>query len=216
MRRSIGKGIAMRGTNFLIPFGIGLVVLGGCGRSGDTTSQSKYAPATLQVRSERRAFSGAPPVIPHPPMSTSCVSCHTATGLLAPKYGWAPASPHTKTTGMSDASRCQQCHLFQQSTEMFAASDFKGLSAVGLRGERAHFAAPPTIPHATFMREDCAACHSGGAASPEIRCSHIERSRCQQCHVAGDQTADQQPDLAQSGSATGDSFTRRPPPLPAR
>lgn len=43
--------------------------------------------------------------------------------------------------------------------------------------------APPTIPHKTFMRENCTACYSGAAAREEIRTPHPERSRCRQCHV---------------------------------
>ena len=50
-------------------------------------------------------------------------------------------------------------------------------------GLRLHDRAPPTIPHKTFMRENCVACHAGPAAREEIRTSHPERRRCRQCHV---------------------------------
>ena len=41
----------------------------------------------------------------------------------------------------------------------------------------------PSIPHPLEGRENCLACHTGPAAREEIRTSHPERERCQQCHV---------------------------------
>jgi cytochrome c-type protein NapB len=158
-----------------------VLFVAGC---GDAASPSGATPATLAVRAERRAFAGAPPVIPHPPQSTECTRCHTAAGMEVPRLGFAPANPHGHTAGLSDSARCKQCHLFRQTEAVFAASTFASLKTVGLRGERAHAAAPPTMPHGQFMRENCLACHDGPSARPETRCTHPERSRCQQCHVA--------------------------------
>ena len=167
----------------------------GCSQSGDETAMK---PASSAKRAEHRLFSGAPPVIPHPPLSGKCVTCHTPTGTSRPPLGFAPANPHTKTPGMSDESGCKQCHVFQTNQETFVASTFEPLASSGVHGSRAHGLAPPTIPHHRFMREDCVACHTGPASRPEIRCSHADRARCVQCHV--DRVAIEQllPDFGES------------------
>ena len=69
------------------------------------------------------------------------------------------------------------------SDDVFRENSFAGLPQDLRRGERAHEHAPPVMPHAVFMRENCAACHTGEAARAEIRCSHPERLQCVQCHV---------------------------------
>lgn len=160
--------------------GFALVLLTGCSSSNEEPSA---LPASASKRAERRSFPGAPPVIPHPPLSGQCVTCHTPTGSSRPPLGFAPANPHTKTPGMSDESRCKQCHVFQTTQEVFVASTFEPLGINSVHGPKAHSLAPPTIPHHQFMREDCAACHTGPASRPEIRCTHAERARCVQCHV---------------------------------
>jgi cytochrome c-type protein NapB len=135
-----------------------------------------------QKRILRRAFDGAPPVIPHPPLGASCVACHTPTGMEVPGIGIAPANPHLQTAGMGAHSRCQQCHVFATTDEVFVASDFRGLRPP-LHGDRLYLHAPPVTPHRLFLREDCTACHSGVAARDEIRCTHSERTNCKQCHA---------------------------------
>lgn len=161
-------------------FGVVLALLVGCSSSTDETPMQ---PVSAAKRAERRLFPGAPPVIPHPPLSGKCVTCHTPTGSARPPLGLAPANPHTKTPGMSDESRCKQCHVFQTTQDVFVASTFEPLRVGSVHGPKAHSLAPPTIPHQHFMREDCAACHTGLASRPEIRCSHANRARCVQCHV---------------------------------
>ena len=162
----------------------------GCG--GPPASDANSAAATYAERRQRSAYSGSPPVIPHPPLSGKCVNCHTATGTVLPGLGAAPANPHTQTRGMSAHSRCRQCHVFSNSDALFVESDFEPLKQASWKGARAAALAPPTVPHPLFMREDCAACHTGPAARPEIRCTHPERVRCRQCHVQ----AHNQPDTA--------------------
>jgi nitrate reductase NapA len=76
---------------------------------------------------------------------------------------------------------CTSCHS-RTVTDLFAESHFRGLRQDLQRGSR-YPGAPPIIPHGIFMRESCAACHGGLAAREEIRCTHPERARCQQCHV---------------------------------
>ena len=90
---------------------------------------------------------------------------------------------------MSAISRCRQCHVFRLTEELFVASEFRGLRQDLRKGKRLNPLAPPTVPHKTFMRENCIACHSGPAAREEIRTSHPERARCRQCHVAVTTTA---------------------------
>ncbi|MCY2966040.1 MAG: hypothetical protein NT069_20820 [Planctomycetota bacterium] len=84
---------------------------------------------------------------------------------------------------MSVDSRCRQCHVFAGTSELFQESTFVGFTGADLRGDRAYPAAPPLIPHAIFMREDCVTCHAGVAARLELVCQHSERTNCRQCHI---------------------------------
>ncbi len=169
-----------------LPFTLGVVGAIGAvvvllNRQGESNAEA--SPTSHAVRSQRRQFVGAPPVIPHPPLTGQCVTCHTAEGSFKPPLGFAPANPHTKTPGMSEESRCRQCHAFRFTNEEFVGSEFESLTLTRTHGSKAHATAPPTIPHALNMRNDCNACHSGPSARPEIVCKHPERARCTQCHV---------------------------------
>lgn len=135
------------------------------------------------ARSTRRAFDGAPPVIPHSRIGASCTECHSERGMAIDELGFAPPSPHGETHGLSDASRCTQCHVYRTTDTLFVASTFEGLAQDLRRGERQHPEAPPVVPHPVFMRENCTACHAGPAAREEIRTTHPERQNCRQCHV---------------------------------
>jgi cytochrome c-type protein NapB len=135
------------------------------------------------VRALRRAYDGAPPVIPHEEFGSNCIACHGQDPIEVPGVGFAPPSPHEATPGMSAQVRCKQCHVFVVTDELLVPNDFAGLRQDLRHGLRLHDRAPPTIPHKTFMRENCVACHSGPAAREEIRTSHPERLRCGQCHV---------------------------------
>ena len=139
--------------------------------------------SSASVRADRRAYDGAPPVIPHAPMGSTCTECHNARGVEVPGVGFAPASPHDETKQAGRTARCVQCHVFRQTEARFVDSAFTGLAQDLRRGDRLYDGAPPRIPHATLMRENCAACHTGTAAREEIRSSHPERTRCRQCHV---------------------------------
>lgn len=152
--------------------------------SGGRTASAKPAKSAAADRALRRAFDGAPPVIPHAPMGANCTSCHNERGVEVPGVGFAPPSPHEATSGMSAMSRCQQCHVFRNEKAEFVTNSFAGLLQDLRKGERLYPGAPPVVPHPTFMRENCLACHSGPAAREEIRCSHPERSRCLQCHAS--------------------------------
>lgn len=130
--------------------------------------------AALADRARNRAYDGAPPTMPHPAAEmtdTACLACH-GQGL---KVGDRVA------TRMSHAhfSNCTQCHVEQ--LELPAESAFVGAFRSG-PGERASPGAPPTIPHHTWMREDCMSCH-GLVARPGLRTTHPWLSNCTQCHA---------------------------------
>lgn len=157
---------------------------GGGGRPEVAVEGHEGAVKTAALeRSERRAYDGAPPVIGHTNFDIECTACHREEGMDVEGVGFAPPMPHEFTRGLSAISRCRQCHVFRETDELFVASEFVGLKQDMRPGGRLHDLAPPTIPHKTFMRENCVACHSGPAAREEIRTSHPERVRCRQCHV---------------------------------
>ncbi len=139
-------------------------------------------------RDARRAFTGAPPTVPHPidqHASTTCLACHghpTRIGKLD-----VPQISHPVYTN------CIQCHApaagpgpllasppAAQSTPVLANS-FVGLTAA-LSGTRAYTGAPPTIPHTTAMRQNCVTCHAPGGSSA-LKTSHPQRQNCLQCHA---------------------------------
>lgn len=146
----------------------------------------KLQPASLQVRAKRRAFDGAPPVIPHAPLGADCTRCHTATGKRVPPLGIAPANPHLGNPRAGAFKNCRQCHVFNLTPTLFVKNTFRGIPQRLTPGPRAFAGAPPVIPHAIFLRENCRACHSGPAARREILCTHAERANCRQCHLANE------------------------------
>jgi nitrate reductase cytochrome c-type subunit len=136
-----------------------------------------------QARAERRAYDGAPPVIPHMRMGAACLSCHNQTGIQFGEMGFAPPMPHAVSPNPGMFANCEQCHVYVDDGGLFAESTFEGLRQDLRRGPRFHDYAPPVLPHPVFMRENCLACHTGPAAREEIRCTHPERVQCLQCHV---------------------------------
>jgi nitrate reductase (cytochrome), electron transfer subunit len=134
----------------------------------------------LAQRAGRRAFDGAPPVVPHPIDQmgvASCLACHAdgrqIAGIRVPQM----------SHGFMGS--CTQCHVEQQSTELHSTTtvinQFRALQA-RLSGSRAWEGAPPTIPHTTFLRDNCLSCHGAGGPEP-IRSTHPWRSSCLQCHA---------------------------------
>lgn len=170
--------------------GILLAALVGCGTQ--RVESSAVALTASTVRAERRAYDGAPPAIPHPPLGAACTACHTTTGSSRPGVGFAPANPHAGTRVEGSIQNCKQCHVFKNTEKTFVASTFVGLEQDLRRGTRQYPGAPPVMPHAKFMRENCTACHSTVAARPEIRCSHPERANCLQCHLEATAVANSQ------------------------
>jgi nitrate reductase cytochrome c-type subunit len=171
------RKLAAAGAAAILVGGVALAIWLWTGRRGEASASA------FEVRAARRAYDGAPPVIPHPPLGGSCTTCHASTAHDVPGVGIAPPNPHLRTPGVSEASRCRQCHVFQSTTDLFVGNDFEGLPQRPRRGERLYEHAPPVLPHGLFMREACTACHAGPAAREEIRCSHAERANCLQCHA---------------------------------
>ncbi len=173
--------VAVLGVLLVLPLAVSA-----CGGDGDQVPVPGRPGATKTaavVRAERRLFDGAPPVIPHQSFGVACTSCHTAAGMAVPGVGFAPPVPHDSVEPPGAMSRCNQCHVHQQTDAVFRQNGFAGLRQDLRKGERLNDLAPPVIPHQVLLRENCAACHDGPAAREEIRCPHPERVRCTQCHV---------------------------------
>ena len=138
--------------------------------------------ATLALRASRRAYTGAPPTIPHPVdanLTGNCLACHGAGIKVGDRI--APKISHTHFTN------CTQCHA-QAGTpglgpEFPVTNTFVGLESP-THGSRAWPGAPPVMPHQTAMREDCTSCH-GVTGRPGIRTTHPNRANCLQCHATG-------------------------------
>ncbi len=141
----------------------------------------------LVERAARRAFDGAPPVVPHPiaqDSSSACLACHGPG--LAVKDKVASKISHAQY------SSCTQCHVPAGGTDLpigepallapIAANQFVS-AAAPLKGARAWPQAPPTIPHSTLMRSDCLSCH-GPRGLFGLRTPHPDRQSCVQCHAS--------------------------------
>ncbi|MCL4223092.1 MAG: nitrate reductase cytochrome c-type subunit [Myxococcales bacterium] len=136
----------------------------------------------VAARAARRAYDGAPPVIPHAVDQLAvpaCLACHDQGLVVGGKV--APVMSHVERTS------CLQCHVVaadprpRAETPPPPESTFVGLGAPGL-GERAWPGAPPTIPHATWMRERCESCH-GPMGAHGLKTTHPWRQSCVQCHA---------------------------------
>lgn len=145
------------------------------------------------ARAARRAFDGAPPVVPHPidqNSSAACLSCHGQGVVIGERV--APKISHPAYAG------CTQCHVESQAVNpgVRAAASVSMIESSFLRresfaGDRAYPGAPPTIPHASLMRNDCLSCHGPGGHAG-LKTSHPARQSCTQCHALSAQS-DAQP-----------------------
>lgn len=138
-------------------------------------------------RTTRRAYTGAPPVVPHPIAERSAVSCLAC-------HGTPTQVGNTPVPQISHArfSQCIQCHApaspvsgvphaLPSAESVPLDNSFSGLLAPA-SGTRAYPGAPPVMPHGTAMREDCRSCHGPGGSSL-LRTSHPLRQNCLQCHA---------------------------------
>lgn len=153
---------------------------------GEPTALESQSPEdralALEARRSRRAYDGAPPTIPHEidqRQYPDCLACHEKGATIAGKR--APRMSHVRFDS------CTQCHVVGTAPrplpvgQLLTASEFAGLEAPA-GGERAYPGAPPTIPHPTFMREQCSSCHGTGGLHG-LRTSHPDRQSCTQCHA---------------------------------
>lgn len=157
---------------------------------------------SLLTRASRRAFNGAPPVIPHSVENTSDSACYACHG-----QGLRIGEQVANRMSHEFLANCLQCHA-PPPPKPFADVDaevdnrFAGLPTP-LAGERAFAGAPPTIPHSTWMREQCLACHGNEAGWAGLQTTHPWRSRCLQCHAPS-------AELEQAVSAQANRFLPAP------
>ncbi|MFO0570407.1 MAG: nitrate reductase cytochrome c-type subunit [Polyangiaceae bacterium] len=139
--------------------------------------------AVVTARAARRAYDGAPPTVPHDVVQKGfpdCLSCHERGAKVAGKR--APRMSHARY------DNCTQCHVPSRAPAPLPPADppvenaFVGAPSPGA-GVRAWPGAPPTIPHSTLMRSECASCHGTGGLNG-IRSTHPYRESCTQCHVS--------------------------------
>jgi nitrate reductase (cytochrome), electron transfer subunit len=143
------------------------------------------AAEALKERATRRAYDGAPPIVPHPinqHSSFDCLACHGEGKQIKDRF--APKMSH------EFMHNCTQCHVPGGGNvagaepflrEPLAANQFIGAPAPG-KGARAYPGAPPVIPHATALRTDCLSCH-GPNGNVALRTPHPYQQSCTQCHA---------------------------------
>jgi len=137
---------------------------------------------TLHEFYSRRAYAGAPPIIPHAVendgvINDSCLSCHQDGGYVPEYNAYTPVTPHP------EMGNCRQCHVEQVVEGLFAGGTEWTQPNLPKRGQQSIPGGPLQIPHTLQFRENCLACHAGPQAVVEIRSSHPERENCLQCHV---------------------------------
>ena len=147
----------------------------------------------LARRATRRAYAGAPPIIPHPVEANhpeSCLACHANGAKVGDRI--ASKISHQAFTN------CTQCHALGHAgatapgdisptatqADLGAASTLNTFAGHPgpTTGIRAYVGAPPQMPHPTSMRENCTSCH-GVLGQPGLRTTHPERLNCIQCHA---------------------------------
>lgn len=138
-------------------------------------------PRTLEAYYARRAYPGAPPVIPHALMNgdtygpAPCLACHRNGGYVPQFKAYAPITPHP------DYPNCNQCHVPGNDRPAFRETEFVPARPPAF-DQRALPGGPPPIPHTLDLRNNCLACHGSPAAPKEILTTHPERVNCRQCH----------------------------------
>jgi cytochrome c-type protein NapB len=137
---------------------------------------------SIKIRSERRAFNGAPPVVPHPVEKTNDAACYACHG-----QGMQLGNRVANRMSHGFLANCLQCHA-PPAAEPFSDIDARVANAfIGmptpLAGERAYPGAPPTIPHSTWMRSECLSCHGQQAGWAGLETTHPWRTNCVQCHA---------------------------------
>lgn len=131
----------------------------------------------------RRAYPGAPPIIPHEVLDkkgiggNTCTGCHAQGGYVPQFKAYAPVTPHPQW------SNCVQCHVPAAEKTRFRETAFVPAARPTLV-KAALAGGPPAVPHSLEYRSACQSCHAGPGAVKEIRTPHPERQNCRQCHVS--------------------------------
>lgn len=146
-------------------------------QSADSTDNAR----DFDTYHERRAYDGAPPVVPHEvdPFSygaNDCLQCHASGDFVPSMEAYAPIVPHP------ELESCNSCHVPILDDGLFVEADWTAADTPEL-GNAALLTSPPPIPHDLQMRGTCVSCHAGPAAPEELRFDHPEREQCTQCHV---------------------------------
>lgn len=119
----------------------------------------------------RQVHAYAPPVIPHERHEgAACTDCH---GLERSKG--IPGIPHQVQ------GDCRGCHV-HQGWPSGSAVPRAGKAAPALKPTGGTGPGPMPMRHATFMRENCRACH-GGEPRSRTPNPHPDRPHCLSCHV---------------------------------
>ncbi|NND95800.1 MAG: diheme cytochrome c precursor [Pirellulaceae bacterium] len=138
--------------------------------------------ASTLTRAARRAYNGAPPVIPHLVERTADAACYACHGK-----GMRIGDKVANQMSHGFLANCTQCHAPPPPKPFDDAMVSVQNSFVGLpaptKGERAYPGAPPTIPHSTWMRQTCLSCHGNEAGWAGLQSTHPWRINCQQCHA---------------------------------
>ncbi len=131
----------------------------------------------------RRAYPGAPPIIPHTLTDEAdyggraCLRCHNRSRYVRRIGAYTPITPHPELLS------CRSCHVLPSAEGTYSESAWQKPEPPVLAGGVLP-TSPPAIPHSLQLRENCLVCHSGPGSVPVLRTSHPERLSCRQCHVA--------------------------------
>ena len=137
---------------------------------------------SLTERATRRAYNGAPPIIPHAVEKTNDAACYACHG-----QGIRIEQRIARKMSHAFLANCTQCHASPpakpfESIDSNVENRFVG-AAAPLAGSRAYPGAPPVIPHSVWMRNECLSCHGGKVGWSGMQSSHPWRSACVQCHA---------------------------------
>jgi cytochrome c-type protein NapB len=158
-------------------------------RIGKTDSPVLDKAQALEQRRSRRAYSGAPPRIPHgidQGEDGACLACH--------REGMQIGSETASTIPHAELRLCTQCHVPTQ--DLIPGGDalepglhgrvntFEGLEEPE-NGPQSQGVDSPPVPHTSWMRENCSSCH-GPLGSKPLQTLHPERKSCTQCHALSD------------------------------
>lgn len=140
--------------------------------------RTDFSPAKVKqkapLRSELRAYHGAPPRIPHQvgeaTAEASCLNCHHVGA------GHGPNVLHELQ------SNCRQCHVPILTEKEFVQNGPLSERTLS-RLPGAWPLSPPYIPHRLQDRQNCSVCHTSVGARADLVPQHGDLPNCRQCHL---------------------------------